>query len=112
MSPTPEPDARTRSHTAARRLNGGVWGLMLLLALTFGIFRADRLPTAIVPLLLLLVVAGAGACVNLVLMGWKLLTGRFRQAQGYGLGLVLLALTFCWLRYYLSDFPVLTKIGG
>jgi hypothetical protein len=53
----------------------------------------------VLPLLFPLIGIGLGA--NLVLFGWKVATGRFRQAFGYGLGFLLLAVSF-WGLYLLG----------
>jgi uncharacterized transporter YbjL len=51
----------------------------------------------------LLPLTGVGLVANLVFFVWKMATGRFRQALGYGLGFVLLAVLFVGLYIYLSN---------
>lgn len=74
-------------------------GGLLLAALAVGV--ASDSYAALTPLLLPL--AGVGLGVNLVLFCWKAATGRLRQALGYGLGFVLLAVFFLGLYLFLRN---------
>lgn len=101
MAQTPVPDAPIRAHIGAKRLNGTVWGLLLLAAL--GVVVTSGSYAALIPLMFLLPLTGVGLVVDLVFFCWKMATGRFLQALGYGLGFVLLAVLFFGLYIYLSN---------
>jgi hypothetical protein len=60
------------------------------------------------PLMGLWAVAGMGMVINAVLLLWKVITGYFRQAAAYGLGMLPLAGVFFWLHYNLH----FEKISG
>ena len=52
MSQTPVPDAPIRAHIDAKRLNGTVWGLLLLAALAVAVTSGSYV--ALIPLMFLL----------------------------------------------------------
>lgn len=101
MPQTPVADANFRAHTGAKRLNGVVWGLLLLDAFAVGVMSGSY--AAFLPLMLLLPMAGVGLAANLGLFCWKMATGRFRQALGYGLGFVLMAVLSLGLYVFLRN---------
>ena len=109
MSQTRVLDASSRTHTGAKRLNGIVWGLLLLTGLAVAATSGSY--AALLPLMALLLLSGAGVAANLALLCWKTATGRFRQALGYGLGFVLLTVFFFWLYHYLGSLHI-GKISG
>jgi hypothetical protein len=88
MSQTPVPDAPIRVHIGAKRLNGTVWGLLLLAALAVAVTSGSY--AALIPLMFLLPITGVGLVANLVFFFCKMATGRFRQALATGWALC------CW----------------
>ncbi|MDO7877304.1 hypothetical protein Q5H93_21345 [Hymenobacter sp. ASUV-10] len=101
-----ETSASSHSYAGALRLNGIVWGLLvfcvLMMAATWGSYDA------LMPLMGVIYVSGAGMVVNGVMLLWKLVTGHFRQAATYGLGLLPLAGIFTWICHNVH----LGKISG
>ena len=97
----PEP-----SHSGATWLNGITWAIMagcFLLALASSGYEA------LVPILILALVAGAGAAANLLMCLWCFATGRGRQTGPYLLGFLPLAAIAWWV---LNEFSHIGKIGG
>jgi len=101
MPQTPISNAPFRTHAGAKRLNGIAWGLLLLAALAVCVTWGSY--AVLVPLTLLLPLTGLGLGANLVLFCWKVATGRFRQALGYGLGVVPLAVFFLGVYLFLHN---------
>ncbi|MBF9143242.1 hypothetical protein [Hymenobacter properus] len=108
MSSPPEPASSSTAYAGVWRLNGIVWGLLLLLALAaFGWGAYGGLAA----FLLLPVVAGVGMVANLGLFFSNAVCYRFRQAVLYGLSFALLAVAFFWLRDFVGN-NIPGKIGG
>lgn len=97
----PEP-----SHGGAAWLNGITWAIMVVCFLLAG---ASQGYEALLPLLMLLLVAGVGAVANLLLGLGCYATGRRQQAGPYLMGFFPLALIAWWLA---SEFSHIGKIGG
>ena len=104
MAPTSAPGSPSQTYAGAVRLNGIVWGLLLVDGLAVAATSGSY--AALVPLMVLLPVTGIGLGANLVLFCWKLVTGRFRQALGYGVGFGLLAVFFVWLYLFLKTMHI------
>ncbi|MGI4739863.1 MAG: hypothetical protein ACRYG7_32240 [Janthinobacterium lividum] len=109
MHPASEPASPSRSNVGATYLNGVIWGIIVVGALAVAGTLGS--PTALVPLLVVFLVASLGLVANLGLFLWKLATGRFHQAIGYGSGFMLLAVVVFGLLEAFYNVPI-GKIGG
>jgi hypothetical protein len=109
MHSAPEFASPSRSNVGAKYLNGVIWGILVVAALA--VAGTWGSPTTRVPLLVVFVVASLGLVANLGLFLWKLATGRFHQAIGYGSGFMLLAVVVFGLWTEFHNVPM-GKIGG
>ncbi|GAB3824377.1 hypothetical protein [Hymenobacter jeollabukensis] len=100
MSSRPTPEFPARIHAGAWRLNGVVWGLLLVDGLAVAATSGSY--ATLGPLMILLPLAGIGLAANLMLFCWKLVTRRFRQALGYGIGFMLLTVFFVGIYLFLN----------
>lgn len=97
----PEP-----SHRGAVWLNGITWAIMAICFLTV---LGSRGYDALLPLLIIFLVAGVGAIANLLMCLWCYATDRGPQVGPYLIGFLPLALIAWWLA---GAFGHIGKIGG